>query len=278
MRANVCFGLFMLVAGGCGGGASGTKYTVDFVPLVSGQPFSCTQSYPGIGTTQSTLSPQEFRMYVSGVTLVRAGGESVPLQLTNDNMWQGDNIALLDFEDGTGGCNTASPQTNFTVIGTAAEHDDYTKVQFTVGIPNDHDHLAAATAAAPLNQPAMWWSWLGGYRYLKVDVQTTMNPSYFFHLGAMTCSGGSMTTIDCKYPDLATITLPYAGTNAKVALDLATLFADSNLDLQPDQVTTFTSGCMSLDGDPQCPAPYGKLGLAFEDMGTAPAQTFFAVQ
>jgi uncharacterized repeat protein (TIGR04052 family) len=266
-----------LGAAGCGGGAaSGTTYSVNFVPLVGGAPFACGQTYANIGTTQSTIQPQDFRMYVSGVNLVRAGGEQVPLALKNDNTWQGDDIALLDFEDGTGGCNTASPEMNTKVVGTAAAHDDYTSVQFTVGLPQDHDHLAAATAAAPLNQPAMWWSWLGGYRYLKVDVQTTANPSYFFHLGAMTCSGGSMTTIDCKYHNLATITLPFAGSSASVALDLATLFADSNVDLQPDGVTTFNPGCMSLEGDPQCPAPYATLGLSFQDAGTPPAQTFFA--
>jgi uncharacterized repeat protein (TIGR04052 family) len=274
----VSFSSLALLWAGCGGAGSGATYSVDFVPLVGGAPFSCSQSYPNIGTSQSTLTPEDFRMYVSGVTLVRAGGEKVPLQLKEDKTWQGDNIALLDFEDGTGGCNTASPETNMTIVGTAAAHDDYTSVQFTVGLPKDHDHLVATTAAAPLNQPAMWWSWVGGYRYLKVDVQTTTNPTYFFHLGAMNCSDGTATTIDCKYDNLATITLPYAGSSAKVALDLATLFADSDLDFVPDQMTTFTTGCMSLSGDPQCPAPYGKLGLSFEDAGTPPAQTFFTAQ
>src|SRR6201999_1014538 len=92
-----------LAAAGCGGAAAGTTYSVEFVPLVGGAPFSCTQTYPNIGTTQSTISPQDFRMYVSGVNLVRAGGEQVPLALEADNTWQGDDIALLDFEDGTGG-------------------------------------------------------------------------------------------------------------------------------------------------------------------------------
>ena len=33
----------------------------------------------------------------------------------------------------------------------------------------------------------MWWSWVGGYRYFKLDVQSTENPEWFFHLGAENC-------------------------------------------------------------------------------------------
>ena len=259
-------------------GCSSPTYKIAFAPLVAGAPFSCTGSYPNIGTTKSTVAPQDFRMYVHAVSLVDKSGKTQPLTLVQDGTWQRDDVALLDFEDGTGTCMTASPATNFTVTGTAPA-GDYSGVQFTVGLPSDHDHLAAATAAAPLNQPAMWWSWLGGYRYLKLDLQTTGNATYFFHLGAEDCTGASMTTIDCKYPNLATITLSgFAPDKNKIGIDLATLLADSNVDEQPDQMTTFTPGCMSDPGDTQCPAPFARLGLAFEDMGTPGKQTAFTVR
>lgn len=259
-------------------GCSNPTYKVQFAPLVGGQPFSCKSTYTNIGTTKSTVQPQDFRMYVHAVSLVGKSGNVQALTLVQDGTWQRDDVALLDFEDGTGTCMTASPATNFTVTGTAPV-GDYNGVQFTVGLASDHDHLAAATAAAPLNQPAMWWSWLGGYRYMKVDLQTTGNSSYFFHLGAEDCTGASMTTIDCKYSNLATISLSgFVPDKNKIAIDLGTLLADSNVDQQPDQMTTFTPGCMSDPGDPQCTAPFGKLGLAFENMGTPPKQTAFTVQ
>lgn len=261
---------------GCGN--SGATYTVTFAPLVAGAPFSCTQTYPSIGTSHTTMTPIDLRMYVHDVQLVRASGQMVPLALKPDGVWQDTDIALLDFEDGTGSCMTNSPQTNFSVVGTAAEHSDYQGVQFTMGIPADHDHLNAATAMAPLNEPAMWWSWVGGYRYLRFEAATTVNPTWFFHLGAEACSGASNTAITCKYPDLTTITL--SGFNPKtnkVAFDLATLFADSNLDAQPDPMITTVTGCMSDSGNPQCMPLFAKLGLTFESNDPGPAQTVFAV-
>lgn len=260
------FFMFALVLTGC----SSQTFKLQFAPLVAGAPFSCSKSYDNIGTSKSTIEPLDFRMYVNSVNLVAKGGSKQPLTLTQDGVWQRDDIALLDFEDGTGTCNTSSPATNFTVTGTAPA-GDYDGVEFTVGLPADHDHLAVATAAAPFNEPAMWWSWAGGYRYLKVDVQSTGSSDYLFHLGAEDCTGASMSTIDCKYPYLATISLSgFAPDKNKIALDLATLLSGSDVDMQ--------AGCTSDPSDPQCPAPFAKMGLAFENMGTAPAQTVFTVQ
>lgn len=261
---------------GCGN--SSATYTVTFAPLVAGAPFSCTQTYSNIGTSHTTMTPMDFRMYVHDVQLVRASGEMVPLALKPDGKWQDTNIALLDFEDGSGTCMTNSPDTNFTVTGTAAERSDYAGVSFTVGVPADQDHLNAATAMPPLNQPAMWWSWVGGYRYLRIDVASTVNQAWFFHLGAETCSGASNTAITCKYPDLPIVALNgFVANKTKVSLDLATLLADSNLDAQPDPMVDPVTGCMSSTGDPECPPLFNKLGLAFESNDPGPTQTFFAV-
>jgi uncharacterized repeat protein (TIGR04052 family) len=270
--------VLMVAFAGCGGSSS-PNYQIQFSPLVGGQPFSCSQTYSGIGTSMTTISPLDFRMYVNSVQLIRADGTKVPLQLEDDGKWQLDNIAYLDFEDGTGTCMTGSPETNFVVRGTAPAHDDYNAVEFTVGLPSDHDHLDAAVAKAPLNQPAMWWSWLGGYRYLKLDVQSTMNPSWFFHLGAENCIQASGAGIDCKYPNLPDITVAnFTPGKSQVAFDVATLFADSNLDADANLKTDEIPGCMSSPGDSDCPPIYDKLGLSFEDAGTAPAQTAFVAK
>ena len=269
--------LALLIAfAGCGN--SQATYTVTFAPLVAGAPFSCTQSYPDIGTSHTTMTPLDFRMYVHDVQLVRASGEKQPLALAVDGKWQDANIALLDFEDGSGSCTTNSPETNLTVIGTAAQHSDYRGVEFTVGLPAAQDHLNAATATAPLNQPAMWWSWVGGYRYLRVDVASTANPAWFFHLGAEACTGAANGSITCKYPDLPIIALNGFVANAtKVTLDLAVLFADSNLDAQNDPQVDAVPGCMSSTADPECPPLFAKLGLAFESNEPGPAQSLFAL-
>ena len=134
------FGVVILWAlAGCSDGT--TAYSVTFAPIVNGMPFQCGATYTNIGVTQTTIQPQDFRMYVHGVTLIRANGEQHPLVLTQDKKWQFQDIALLDFEDGTGLCNTASPETNFSVVGRAPQHNDYTGVQFTLGVPADDGSL-----------------------------------------------------------------------------------------------------------------------------------------
>jgi uncharacterized repeat protein (TIGR04052 family) len=264
-----------LLASACGGGAM-SSYSIAFNAVVAGAPFSCQSSYPNIGTSQTTVQPLDFRLYVHDVQLVRANGEKVPLTLKDDGKWQGQGVALLDFEDGTGTCNTASPETNTTVTGTAAQHDDYTGIQLTLGLPAALDHLDDATAMAPLNVPAMFWGWVGGYRYLKVEMQSPKNPVWHFHLGAMYCQRASG-DISCKYDNLSVVTLANFKANAStITLDLASLFADSDLDHQVDGTPDLIPGCMSSPGDPECTVLFSKIGLAF-DGGPAPAgQTFFA--
>lgn len=269
------FVLPLLVLAGCGGNPT---YSIYFQAQVAGAPFSCSQTYPNIGTSMTTMTPMDFRMYVHDVALVRASGETVPLKLEPDGVWQDENVALLDFEDGTGSCMTNSPETHVSVVGTAPEHSDYTGVSFTVGVPADQDHLNAATATPPLNQPAMWWSWVGGYRYLRIDVASTKNAAWFFHLGAEACTGASTTSITCKYPDYPIVALSsFTARSSMVTLDLATLFADSDLDAQNDPTVDPVTGCMSSTADPECPPLFGKLGLAFESNDPGPQQTFFGV-
>ncbi len=263
---------------GCHSSSGGTPYSIKFSATVAGAPFSCTQSYPDIGLSKSTIMPGDLRMYIHDVALVRADGQPVPLALTPDNKWQSNNVALLDFEDGTGNCNTNSPETNLTVVGTAPKEDDYTGVQFALGVPSGVDHLNAETAAPPQNDPAMWWSWLGGYRFIRVDVSTPANSSWNFHLGAMVCSGASMDSITCQFDDQSVVKLVgFTPGSSTVNLDLATLFADSDLDHQVDGVSDQVAGCMSGPGDPECPVLFEKVGLLFESNQAGPPQTLFTV-
>ena len=141
------------------------------------------------------------------------------------------------------------------------------------------DHLNSATAAAPLNDPALWWSWAGGYRYLRLDVQSTKNPLWNFHLGAEYCTGANNTSITCKFDDQATITLMnFNPAQSKVAIDLTALYANSDLDHQIDGVTEFIAGCMTDPMNDQCPPLFGKIGLQFESASPGPAQSVFVVQ
>lgn len=272
-----------LALAGCGGGSDGDKtgdtvsdYTIAFAPVVNGAPFSCTQTYANIGTSKTTISPLDFRMYVSGVKLVRASGEEVPLQLKSDGKWQGDNIALLDFADNSGSCANATAETNTTVVGTAPKHDDYTGLVFAVGVPADQDHLTAdaATAKPPLNQPSMFWGWQAGYRYLKLEVKSTKNEEWAFHLGATGCSDTAPYT--CSYPNLPVIKLSgFTPGNNKVAIDLAQIYATSDLDAAAP--SGMGIGCTSADTEPACPGLFTTLGLTYGSASPGATQTVFSV-
>lgn len=239
-----------------------SEQRVRFAAKVGEQPLRCDASYPGIGTTGSTLQLLDFKAYVRDIVLVRANGERHALQLEEDGVWQRDGIALLDFEDGTGTCNTGSAATRTEVVGYAPAHDDYTAIELKVGVPKEKNHLDGARAQAPLNVPGMWWSWQGGYKYLKLDVRTTGNEEYFFHLGATGCTGSPAEGFQCVSENEVTVVLegfhPDTGT---VVFDVAGLLADSDVDHVIDNQTDFIAGCMSFAGDPECPQLMSRLGL-----------------
>ena len=43
--------------------------TLRFAGAVNGAPFACGKSYPNIGTTKSTITPSDFRLFVSAIEL-----------------------------------------------------------------------------------------------------------------------------------------------------------------------------------------------------------------
>lgn len=266
---------------GCGDSSDEPQaFTLEFTPLVGDAPFECSAAYEDIGTSKTTIRPLDFRMYIHRVMLLRAGGEEVPLELEQDAKWQREDIALLDFEDGTGTCATGSPDTRYVVAGTAPGHDDYVSVRFVLGIPPEKNHLDAATAPAPFNIPGMWWSWKGGYKFVRLDVQSTMNPSYYLHLGESACEGTPGKGFACAQANQAVITLPTTDSSrARISIDVRDFYAEMDLDRQIDNMTDHIPGCMASPSDPECDMVFRKLGMKLgTDMPSEEPQTFFRAQ
>lgn len=253
------------------------SFTIPFAPRVGDSPFACGESYSGLGESNSTVEALDFRLYVHDVTLVRANGEGVPLSLEQDGVWQRDGIALLDFEDGTGACDTASPETRTVVVGSAMDPGDIVGLRFTLGIPDALNHLDAATAPAPLNVQGLWWTWQGGYKFARIDVKTEANPAFYFHLGATSCDGTVSAGFDCQFDNRSIIEIGgWSPDGGSVIVDLARLYAGSDLETLPDFQTDFVSGCMAFSQDPECPPMFATLGMAFESGAAAPGpQTLF---
>lgn len=251
----------------CGDNDDDRAIEVAFRAVVGDQPAACGTTYAGIGTTQSTLSLRELKMYVSDVSVLYRDGHEHELELDQDGVWQRDAVALLDFENATGDCSQGTAETNLSLRG-LAHGGDITGVRFTVGLPPEMNHLDAATAPAPLNAPGMWWSWKGGYKFLRLDARTRGNPAYFLHLGSAACDGDSSAGYTCSKGNAPRVTVSGIDLDRQaVVLDLAKLWGEVDLDRQIDMRTDFVQGCMAGPTDPECPAVFARLGLSAEGTG-----------
>src|SRR5690606_37806949 len=125
------------------------------------------------------------------VRLIDDGGNEVAVTLTDDDLWQDDSVALLDFEDASMGCAAnGTTETNSTVVGTVPE-GTYTGVVFELGVPFEKNHQDVAAADAPLSVGAMFWVWQGGFKFVRIDMIDAdgMAPDngWNLHLGSTGC-------------------------------------------------------------------------------------------
>jgi len=264
---------------GCEGGEEGSAgtVTVRFAPMVGDASFACGQSYDGLGLTNATAEANDFRLYVHDVTVVHGDGSREPLMLS-DNDWQSNGIVLLDFEDATGGC-TGTPETNMAIEGEVLNTEDITGVELTVGVPGDQNHLDSASAPAPLNIPGMYWSWMGGYKYARVEFTASGGEPFVFHLGATGCTGTTADGFTCSTENRVKLNVDGFDPAADaIAVDLQALVADSDMTTANDKEVDPVDGCMSGPMDPECPPLFTAMGLNHTTGATNPGgQTVFRV-
>ena len=258
---------------------------IQFAADINGQPFACGQSYSNVGTTKSTITPSDYRVYVSEVKLVRKDGSTVPVQLTQDGVWQYQNIALLDFENGTGPCRNGTAPTNTTVRG-AAPAGEYTGVELTVGVPFALNHQDPTVAPAPLNSTAMFWNWQGGYKFIKFDTTSSgisdqkpaaaneMGPvtRYSVHLGSTVCASASKTQAPqaCQNSNRVTARFDkFDLSKGQIVFDIGAVLAQANVDVNAKGTSP---GCMSFPKDADCPPVMGALGLGYDGVAAPGAQ------
>ena len=250
--------------------------SIDFAALVNGAAFACGQSYAGVGTTGSDVELTDFRLYVSGVALIDGSGGVQPLELEQDGLWQRDDLALLDFENGSAACVNGTTATNTSVRGTVPA-GDYTGLRFTLGVPESMNHVDQTTAAAPLDLTALFWSWNGGYKFARMDHTSAAQPNgWNVHLGSTGCTPSGDPTVPattCSNGHRPTITFDVFDWEVnEVAADWGALVDDSDLTQNTNQ-----KGCMSFPGDPDCAPVMNNFGLDYEG-STSSGQTFFTIR
>jgi uncharacterized repeat protein (TIGR04052 family) len=265
--------LFLSFATACGPG----PVSIAFEGLVGGEPARCGETYSGIGTTGTDLTLNDLRLYVHDVRLVTGDDREVPLELTQDGRFQYENLALLDFEDGSTGCESGTEALNVNVRGTPSTEGPFTGVRMTLGVPFDLNHIDASTAPAPLNFTSMFWSWNNGYKFLRVDARTTGLPDgYVVHLGSTGCEGdGRGNVTSCVQENRVEIALDDFDPDVDVIrIDLADLLSESDADADAGG----QAGCMGGFDDPDCEAIFHGLGLPFDGTPARGAQRLFSVR
>ena len=267
--ALVASTLLLAACGGSGSGGDGPppgeegSVYLSFVSEINGEPFACGREFTNVGTSAATVEPSDLRFYVSNLRFIREDGAEEPFVLEQDNTWQLENLALLDFEDGTGRCSLAgSTEMNKGVRGTLPPAE-YTGVRFTLGVPFERNHGDAATAPSPLNKSAMFWNWNAGYKFLRFDnwVEST-GEEFRGHVGSTRCEGdGRGNVTGCDAPNRVEVEL--LGFDPKkdaIVADFGVLLADSDVEVNaPDS----PPGCMGGSTDADCVGPFGRLGIPF---------------
>lgn len=259
----------------CGGDAETQDVELTFAAAVGDEPAACGETYEGVGASETTVEISDLRFYVSNVYLVGEDGDDLPLHLDRDDDWQLEDVALLDFEDGTAACSEfGTPDENHTVVGDV-EVGDYTGLRFDLGVPYGLNHLDVDNADPPMNLHALQWNWRDGYIFLKVDLLTEREPPddrFIVHLGSTGCGAGpplEPPDEPCANPNVARVEVDgFDPDEDVVALDLAALLADTDLDEAADGGDPFGggAGCQSFEEDEEhCVPIFESLGLNWED-------------
>ncbi|MFA5963126.1 MAG: MbnP family copper-binding protein [Sphingomonas sp.] len=274
--------IFLIAAMAAAAPAAATQpVTIHFAATVGARPFKCGESYAGVGTPAATITPTDFRFYVTNVELIDARGRKIPVKLDQDGLWQYRDVALLDFEDGSGPCSGGNSGLNLAVKGKVPA-GRYVGMSFDVGLPDDLDHADASVAPAPLNFTSMFWVWQAGYRFFKVDMEgkfATMRPGvqtgFSVHIGSTDCGHGPMTAPpvkQCERPNRIAVTFAkFAPAKDHVTVDLAAILAGTDVTRNtPDTAP----GCMSGQDDPECRGVFAAFGLPFGNVPVQPQTAF----
>lgn len=225
---------------------------------------ACGRDIAGLAPVPVRL--RDARLFVSEVALIDRAGRSVLVTL-DQNIWQHQGTALLDFEDATQGC-TGTPERNDRITGTVPA-GNYTGVAFTIGVPPALNHGPYEKAPAPFDLTAMGWSWQAGRKFIKIELlpqggvqrpNGTPTSAWNLHLGSSGCAGDPMKgeAVNCAASNRIPVRLERVDPARDVIdIDLKALFAGTDVTRDGGGAV----GCMSGPSDPDCIAIFQAMGL-----------------
>ncbi len=259
---------------GCGDESSATTTPQDvelsFAAVVGDQPFVCGNTYDNLGANDTSLVLSDFRFYVQEVELKNAAGAWVPVDL-EENSFQNSGVALLDFED----CAPMGNEDLNGLVTGSLPAGEYDGLRFTMGVPFEINHVNSATAPSPLNLSSLFWTWQGGYKFLRIDSGQFSETDWRMHLGSTGCEGNAMAggVTECANGNRTEVEFAsFDASTGIVVADYAALVegAALNQDMAAD------AGCMSKPADTDCGPLFANLGLPFGENPAGPQQFFSA--
>jgi uncharacterized repeat protein (TIGR04052 family) len=138
---------------------------------------------------------QQLAFFISQPRVVQNNGEQPLLLESND--WQNKQLALLRWspcyeQSLDNNQNSALPTDNHATLQLSQAQDisSASRLKFTLGIPFESNHLNPLSQKPPLNIPTMFWSWRGGHKFFRLDMQSD-EQSWIFHLGSTGCTATS---------------------------------------------------------------------------------------
>jgi uncharacterized repeat protein (TIGR04052 family) len=135
----------------------------------------------------------------------------------------------------------------------------------------------------------MFWTWQGGYKFLKFDTATSGRPiqsakptadgggnasGFSVHLGSTMCASPSRTQAPTACQNPNRIEVSFADFDVKknqVVVDMGRVLAGTNVDVNAPKTSP---GCMSFPKDPDCPSIMNTMGLPYEGKAPSGPQQF----
>lgn len=267
-----CSGNSVTTDGGVDDSGSSAAVSLPFEVTIGEEAWSCGQSYVGLGTDEAEFHFRDLRFYVHDFEAKAANGSWTPLELIQDELWQYDNIGLLDFEGKSTGCDTNTEAENHS-IQLKSLPSDTTAIRFKLGVPKRRNHAIENTSPSPLNLTTMYWSWLSGYKFMRLEGEIDGVPGgWIFHLGSAQCKDLGNGEYDCSDSNVANIELDFEP-GQSIILDLKSLLSKTTLKTDGGGHVA----CMSSNDDPECGTLFDTLGLA-HPLNTDPKQIAFSAR
>lgn len=177
------------------------------------QTVSCGQT---LSMDSVDWSLQQLAFFMSELK-VRQNGEDKALEL-DTNEWQNEGVAMLQWTDCAAQQAQSGAQDSVLIppyhaslqLAQAEDFSAVSHLKFTLGLPFELNHRNPLSQSPPLNIPSMFWSWRGGYKFFRLDMQG-QSQRWVFHLGSTGCVADSAMRspkLQCKAANRVEFNLP----------------------------------------------------------------------